>query len=300
MLGIDKVLWEGAELYQEASAKTEVITRYSHGTPNDWIERHLYQRSFLGISLMLVVNFVLFGLPGIAVWGVQMIWIPFFAAGVINGLGHYWGYRNFSSPDAATNILPWGILIGGEELHNNHHAFPSSARLSAKWWEFDVGWLYIRLLSFLRLAVVRRVAVKPLLGSSKVVDMETVKAVIGHRMHVLANYAREVVRPVAIQEFCQREQPRRKLARQARRLLLASDRLDATGKQHLQAILQQSQVLETVHQYRCRLQAIWERTASSQEALLEALQEWCHEAEATGIQALEDFARSLRGYRPAL
>ena len=198
VLGLTKVLWEGAELYRDATAREDLVQRYAHGTPDDWIERRLYRRyPILGVSLMLVIDFVLFGIPGIAVWAVQMAWIPFFAAGVINGIGHYWGYRNFQSPDAATNISPWGILIGGEELHNNHHAFPSSAKLSARWWEFDIGWMYIRLFSMLGLAEVRRVARKPGMDLSKsVIDMDTVKAVVTHRMYVLANYAREVIKPV--------------------------------------------------------------------------------------------------------
>jgi stearoyl-CoA desaturase (delta-9 desaturase) len=299
ILGIRKVLWEGAELYRGATADKPLMQRYSHGTPNDGLERYVYRHSFIGISSLLIIDLVLFGMPGLAMWATQMLWIPFFAAGVVNGLGHYWGYRNFASLDAATNISPWGILIGGEELHNNHHAFPSSAKLSAKWWEFDIGWLYIRLLSFMGLAKVRRVALKPLLSEDKKIDMDTVKAVVTHRMHVLANYAREVVRPVTQQELCRSEQHCGKLARQARQLL-ANDNLDAVGRQRLQEILQQSQVLQTVHQYRHRLKAIWERTASNQEALLESLQAWCREAEATGIQALEDFSRSLRGYRPAM
>jgi stearoyl-CoA desaturase (delta-9 desaturase) len=302
VLGIDKVMWEGAELYREAAKNRDLVERYSHGTPDDWLERNLYSRSSLGVSLMLLIDVMLFGIPGVAVWAVQMIWIPFWAAGVINGLGHYWGYRNFASPDAATNIAPWGILIGGEELHNNHHAFPSSAKLSARWWEFDIGWMYIRLLSFLRLARVRRVALKPLIDASKVaIDMDTLKAVVMHRMFVLADYAREVVKPVAQAEMCRSEQHCRKLARQAQRLLAADEnRLDSAARARLDEILQKSQVLATVHQYRDRLQGIWERTATSQEALLQALQEWCREAEATGIKALADFSRSLRGYQPAV
>jgi stearoyl-CoA desaturase (Delta-9 desaturase) len=302
VLGIDKVMWEGAELYRKAADKSALIERYSHGTPNDWLERHVYRRRSLGIVLMLGLDVLLFGILGVAVWAVQMIWIPFWAAGVINGLGHYWGYRNFASPDAATNISPWGILVGGEELHNNHHAFPSSAKLSAKWWEFDIGWFYIRTLSLLGLARVRRVATKPLIDSSKVsIDMETVKAVVLHRMHVLADYGREVIRPVTRDELCRNELQCRKLARQARRLL-ASDagRLDAVARARLNDILERSQVLATVHQYRLRLQDIWGRTASSQEALLHSLQEWCHEAEATGIKALVDFSHSLRRYQPAM
>jgi len=302
ILGIDKVMWEGAELYRDAARKHDLIERYSHGTPDDWLERHVYSLRWQGVALMLIINVLLFGVLGVAVWAVQMIWIPFWAAGVINGLGHYWGYRNFASPDAATNISPWGILIGGEELHNNHHAFPSSAKLSAKWWEFDIGWMYIRILAFLGLARVRRVALKPLIDSSKMsIDMDTVKAVVVHRMYVLANYAREVVKPVAEAEICRSEQHCKRLARQASRLLNSDEKgLDSVARARLNEILEKSQVLATVYQYRERLEQIWKRTATSQEALLQSLQEWCREAEATGIKALEDFSRSLRKYQPAV
>ncbi len=300
--GLKKVLWEGAELYREAASDQAFVARYSHGTPDDWMERHVYSRSTAGIGLMLAIDVLLFGIPGVAVWAVQMAWIPFWAAGVINGLGHWWGYRNFASPDAATNISPWGILIGGEELHNNHHAFPSSAKLSARWFEFDIGWMYIRILSLLGLARVRRVALKPLLDAGKTaVDMETVKAVVVHRMHVLADYARQVIRPVAREELCRSQRHCRRLARQARRLLAADGaRLDERARARLDEVLERSQILSTVYQFRERLQAIWDRSAASQEALLESLQQWCREAEATGIRALQDFARSLRAYQPAI
>jgi stearoyl-CoA desaturase (delta-9 desaturase) len=302
VLGLEKVLWEGAELYREATKRDDLVDRYAHGTPNDWIERNLYGRfNVLGVSTMLVIDVVLFGIPGIAAWAVQMIWIPFFAAGVINGIGHYWGYRNFESPDAATNIVPWGILIGGEELHNNHHAFPSSAKLSSRWWEFDIGWAYIRLFGLLRLARVRRVAREPAVEEGKsAVDMDTVRAVITHRMYVLANYAREVVKPVINAELCRSERHCRRLARQARRLLTREEAsLDPTSRQRLENILSRSQVLATVHRSRQQLQQVWDRTASSQDALLAALQQWCREAENSGIKALQDFARSLRSYAPA-
>ena len=303
VLGLGKVLWEGAELYRAASKQPDLVERYAHGTPNDWIERHLYQRfNFVGVSLMLVIDALLFGIPGIAVWAVQMIWIPFFAAGVINGVAHYWGYRNFQSPDAATNISPLGILIGGEELHNNHHAFPSSAKLSSRWWEFDIGWMYIRVLSLLGLARVRRVAREPAMDVGKsAIDMDTVRAVVVHRMHILANYAREVIRPVADAELCASERDCRRLARQAKRLLLRDEALlDSASRQRLESLLSRSQVLATVHRSRLQLQQVWERTASSQEVLLSALQQWCREAEGSGIKALQDFARSLRGYHPAV
>ena len=303
VLGLRKVLWEGAELYREAAGKSELVDRYSHGTPDDWIERNLYRRyNFWGVSILLVVYAVLFGIPGIALWAGQMIWIPFFAAGVINGVGHYWGYRNFQSPDAATNISPWGILIGGEELHNNHHAFPSSAKLSARRWEFDIGWMYIRIFSALGMTKVRRVARAPGVDQAKqVIDMDTVKAVITHRMHVLANYAREVIKPVADAELCRSEIDCRRLARQARRLLardVAS--LDESSRLRLEKILSNSQVLATVHRSRQQLQQVWEKTATSQEALLASLQQWCREAESSGIKALQDFSYRLRGYYPAI
>ena len=303
VLGLSKVLWEGAELYRTAADQPELVQRYAHGTPDDWIERKLYTRwNFIGIVVMLAIDVVLFGVLGVALWAVQMIWIPFFAAGVINGIGHYWGYRNFESPDAATNISPWGILIGGEELHNNHHAFPSSAKLSSRWWEFDIGWMYIRVFEILGLARVRRVARKPQLDMAKgAVDMETVKAVVVHRMHVLANYAREVIKPVTDDEFCHSEVACRRMARQARRLLVREESsLDASSRQRLQSILERSQVLAKVHRSRQQLKQVWERTASSQEALLSALQQWCREAESSGIKALEEFARNLRSYRPAV
>jgi len=198
-------------------------------------------------------------------------------------------------------VVPWGILIGGEELHNNHHAFPSSAKLSARWWEFDIGWMYIRVLAALRLARVRRVARRPVIDQTKtVVDMDTVKAVISHRMFVLSNYAKEVMKPVMRKELCRDEYSCRKMYRQAARLLVREEsRLDERSRARLANILEQSQVLATVHSYRKRLQAVWERTATSQDALLKALQDWCRQAEATGIQALEDFSRDLRGYLPA-
>ena len=199
ILGLRKVLGEGAELYAQAASDRAAVERYGQGTPDDWLERRLYSRfSWQGVALMLLLDVVLFGVYGIVIWAVQMLWIPIFAAGVINGVGHYFGYRNFEPPDASTNIVPWGILIGGEELHNNHHAFPSSARLSSKWWEFDIGWMYIRILTALRLAKVRRVAPNPQVvpGKSQL-DLETLRAVITSRMHVFARYGKEVMVPVS-------------------------------------------------------------------------------------------------------
>ena len=198
MQGIDKVLWEGAELYREETRKQETLDKYGHGTPNDWIERNLYSKyTRLGITLMLFINFALFGFLGITVWAIQMLWIPLFAAGVINGIGHYWGYRTFQTEDASRNIVPWGILIGGEELHNNHHAYGSSARLSNRWFEFDIGWLYIRIMEILGLAEVKRLAPRLRMATAKpACDAATLQAVINHRYDVMAKYANSVKQPL--------------------------------------------------------------------------------------------------------
>ena len=299
VLGLRKVLWEGAELYQKAATDKALIERYSHGTPDDWLERNVYGRlRWQGPAVMLITDFVLFGAAGVAIWAVQMVWIPFWAAGVINGIGHYWGYRNFESPDAAANISPWGILIGGEELHNNHHAFPSSARLSNRWWEFDIGWLYIRTLEILRLAKVRRVAPRPHLAEGKtMVDLDTLKAVITNRMHVAARYARDVIRPVSRKELCGEDAACRRVYRQARRLLVRDEsHLDETSRQRLARLLEKSPTLATVVEYRKKLQDVWERTTASQDALLQSLQDWCRQAEASGIRSLAEFAHTLRSY----
>ena len=296
--GLNKVLWGGAWLYRKATQDREMLEKYGRGTPDDWLERNLYARMpWLGITIMLFVDLLLFGLPGLLVWGVQMIWIPFWAAGVINGLAHFWGYRNWNTTDASTNIAPWGILIGGEELHNNHHAFASSARLSYKWYEFDIGWLYIRLLEILGMAKVRKVAPKiRVIPEKMTVDLDTVSAVLGNRLQVLSNFARQVVRPVLKAELCDSESACRKKYRAARKLLLNQAVLDAAAREKLQRILQESQALATVYQYQQRLSQMWERTAASQEVRLESLQEWIRQAEATGVDALERFAHQLRGY----
>jgi stearoyl-CoA desaturase (delta-9 desaturase) len=299
VLGLRKVLLEGSELYRAAAADATLVERYSHGTPDDWVERNVYGRMrWQGVGLMLAIDFALFGAAGVAIWAVQMLWIPWWAAGVINGVGHYFGYRNFASPDAATNIVPWGIVIGGEELHNNHHAFPSSAKLSSRPWEFDIGWLYIRALERAGLAHVRRVAPTPHLSPTKsAIDLDTLKAVFTNRMHVLADYAREVIRPVSRLELCGDDAACRRLYRQAKRLLTREEsRLDPASRERLAQLLQRSQTLAVVVDYRKRLQDLWDRTAASQDAMLHSLQEWCRQAEASGIRALADFARSLRHY----
>jgi stearoyl-CoA desaturase (delta-9 desaturase) len=227
-----------------------------------------------------------------------MIWIPFFAAGVINGLGHWWGYRNYETEDASTNISPWGALIGGEELHNNHHAFASSAKFSTRWWEFDLGWVYIRMLSVLGLARVKKVPPKPVLVPGKaLVDVDTLSAIITNRLQVMAQYANQVVQSVYREELDRAQGAYRRALRTVKGLLVRNDTLlSEDGRRRLDKVLKDSHSLKIVYEYQQRLQLIWRQRTASQERLLHALQEWCRQAEATGIRALEEFSRTLRSY----
>lgn len=296
--GLSTVLWFGAFLYHRESLNQETLTIYGRGTPDDWLERKLYTPlPWLGVSLMLLIDIGLFGWAGLAIWLVQMLWIPFWAAGVINGIGHFWGYRNWQTEDASTNISPLGIIIGGEELHNNHHAFAASARLSSKWYEFDIGWMYIRGLEFLGMAKVKNLAPRLTVNPAKhVVDFDTVSAVLGNRVQVLSNFSRQVTKPVLNAELCQDKQPCRQQKRLVQHLLSQSKPLDQGSIAHLQQLLAGNQALETVYQFQQRLLQLWERTAHSQEARLEAVQEWITHAEKTRVLALAQFAQRLRGY----
>lgn len=299
VLGIKKVFWEGSELYRAEAKNQETLDKYGHGTPDDWIERNLYTKhSRYGIVLMIILDVLLFGAAGISIWAVQMIWIPITAAGIINGIGHYWGYRNYEPADASTNISPWGIIIGGEELHNNHHAFPGSAKLSSKPWEFDIGWMYIRLFEIFGLAHVKKVAIEPVIVPGKqAVDMETLRAVIVTRLHVLSNYGQDVMLPVLKDELHKADDSCRALFTRAKKLLVRDESLmDDAAKSKLNTVLDRSQALKIVYQHKLSLQEIWKRSTLTQESLLHSLQEWCKQAEATGIKSLQDFAKSLRGY----
>lgn len=297
--GLSTVLWRGAELYREEAANRETVEKYGSGAPDDWLERNLYQRyNFLGITLLAVVNVILFGAAGLAIWAIQMIWIPFWAAGVINGIGHYWGYRNFEIPNAATNILPWGILVGGEELHNNHHAFGSSAKFSNRWWEFDLGWLYLRLLSYLGLVKIHKLAPKRSLTTERAqLDMDAIKAVTVNRLQLLSDYGRKVLRPVFREEIRNAEKPWRRLYRYAQRLARRETTLlNAQELERLTKALNNSTALSTVYQFKVRLQEIWGQQATSHDKRLEALRQWCAQAEASGIKALQDFVHLIRRY----
>ncbi|CAL8474991.1 MULTISPECIES: acyl-CoA desaturase [Caballeronia] len=300
--GIWKVLLEGAELYRTEAKNEETMRKFSHGTPNDWMERNVYTRyPILGISVMMVIDVALFGIVGLSVWAVQMIWIPFWAAGVVNGLAHFWGYRNFNSADASTNIFPLGILIGGEELHNNHHTFATSAKLSSKWYEFDIGWMYIRLMSMVGLAKVKKVAPTPKLAASKaVVDQDTLQAVLSNRYEVMARYGKALKRAYAqelakLKEAGARE--KYQLMRGARGWFhKEEDGLNEPQLKQLPELTSDNQKLRTFIELRKDLSAMWDRSNASREQLVTQLQDWCHRAEESGIKALQDFALRLRRY----
>jgi stearoyl-CoA desaturase (delta-9 desaturase) len=300
--GIRKVLFDGAALYRAEAKNPETIEKYGHGTPDDWVERKIYTRfNSKGIILMLLIDLALFGPIGLTVWAVQMMWIPFFAAGVINGLAHFWGYRNYEVPDTSTNISPIGILIGGEELHNNHHTFGSSAKFSSKWWEFDIGWMYIRLMETVGLARVKKIPPELTCDTAKQhIDLETVKAVIQGRFMVMAQFAKDVMRRVHREEVAKTDpanRDARTLLVRARQLLVRDHvLLDEAAMQRLHHALAHNSTLRTVYAMREKLAEVWKRTATSQEQLIHALQEWCHEAEASGIEALRHFAQRLRSY----
>ncbi len=301
--GLWKVMLEGAELYRAEAKNEETLRRFSHGTPNDWMERNVYTRyPILGVSIMMVIDVALFGVVGLSVWALQMAWIPFWAAGVVNGLGHFWGYRNFNSSDASTNLFPWGIIIGGEELHNNHHTFATSAKLSNKWYEFDIGWMYIRLMQAVGLAKVKKVAPTPRLAKEGklVADHETLQAVLSNRYEVMARYAKAVKQAYRqelahLKEVGERE--KYKLMRGASKWVAKEEAsLNEPQKRQLPQIFANSQKMRTFIELRNELAQIWERSSASREQLLAQLQDWCHRAEQSGIKALQEFASRLRRY----
>jgi stearoyl-CoA desaturase (Delta-9 desaturase) len=296
------VLLRGAELYREEAKNTETLAKYGQGTPDDWIERNLYTRfSWQGVGVMLVINLALFGPIGLTIWAVQMLWIPITAAGIINGIGHYWGYRNFACVDASTNIVPWGIIIGGEELHNNHHAYGSSAKLSSRWYEFDIGWMYIRLLEMFKLATVRKVAPQIKFDRSKAVaDLATLQAIITHRYAVTTSYAKSVKTACAAEIAALRARHGHVDLPSLRRIKrwLASDAvaLPEQERARLEQTLEKSTVLQQIYHMRQELAALWSRSTDSSEQLLARLQDWCHRAESSGIPPLAQFSMQLKRY----
>lgn len=294
MLGLKKVLTEGAELYRYEAKNEETLTRYGTGTPDDWMERKIYHpHSAKGIFVLLAINVFLFGVPGIAIWGLQMAWIPFFAAGIVNGVAHALGYRNFESPDASTNLIPWGLFIGGEELHNNHHAYPSSARFAMKWWEVDIGWMYVCLFRALGLAKVRRVAKITKQSPMTEWQVNTLTALLHHRFEVMTRYTREVLIPygreLPVKDYGVWKKVRGILGRPAMSI-------SAADRELLKGFLAEHTPIERVYAMKERLQEIWDKTTASPKELLEALQAWSKEAESLGIESLNRFVEGLRSY----
>ena len=299
--GIKKVFFEGAELYRAESKNQETMDKYGHGTPDDWIERNVYTRfSASGVVALLIINFMLFGVIGITVWAVQMMWIPVTAAGIINGIGHYWGYRNYDCADAATNIIPFGLLIGGEELHNNHHTFATSAKLSSKWYEFDIGWGYIRALEMMGLAKVKKLAPEPKFAKDKQeADFETLQSVIANRYDVMAKYAKSMKHAwkEELEHLKDKAQLESRFLKSSRKLMQREPaKLEAPQQQQLVELFQHSKALETMHNMRVELGVIWERSHFTRDQLLHKLQDWCNRAEGSGIKSLQDFSMRLRSY----
>jgi stearoyl-CoA desaturase (delta-9 desaturase) len=297
VFGLKKVLLEGYELYVAGARNQEILDNYGRGTPDDWIERNLYSRfPKTGIVIFSLIHIALFGVPAILMVTIQLAAQPFFAAGVINGLGHHTGYRSFEMASAATNIIPWGLFIAGEELHNNHHAFPWSARFSLQRWEFDMGWLFIRIFQFFGLAKVKRVAPRPHFQPKDTLDTDTVQALFTNRMHVLRDYARRVVRPVC-RELTRREPPGA-IPESAPKLLIRHPALLAEqAHRSLKDLLEHHKELKTVHEFRERLTQLW--NDANQARAVQQLREWCAQAEASGIRALREFAARLPAYARA-
>jgi stearoyl-CoA desaturase (delta-9 desaturase) len=300
--GIRKVLLEGAELYRMEAKNEATLAHYGHGAPDDWIERKLYTPySWQGVGVMLLIDLVLFGPIGATIWAVQMLWIPITAAGIINGIGHYWGYRTFACADASTNIVPWGILIGGEELHNNHHAYGTSAKLSSRWYEFDIGWMYIRMLEMVGLAKVRKIAPQIRFDRSKVTpDLATLQAIITHRYAVAMSYARSVRTACGAEIAALRARHGHvdlPSLRRVKRWLAADEHvLTDAERARLARALDNSKVLRQIYLMRQELAALWGRSTESSEQLLARLQDWCTRAETSGIPPLAQFSLQLRRY----
>jgi stearoyl-CoA desaturase (delta-9 desaturase) len=298
--GIKTVLYSGVELYTEERENKQTLEKYGKGTPNDWLENNIYSRfHFLGITLMFLIDVALFGVIGITFWAIQIIWIPFFAAGVINGLGHWSGYRNYSTADCSTNISRFALFIGGEELHNNHHAFPSSCKFAHRKGEYDWGWVVINILSRLGLAKIKKTV--PVLEQSETlntIDLEAVKAMLTHKVNLLQVYVKDVVKPAIAQEFNQRSKQIRTSSDKFLNSMSIDWRfLDEEARELFSQYIHTSPTIETIIKYRDELKEIWETKGKSTEQMIEAIREWCHKAEKSGVEALQIYAQKLQTYR---
>ena len=298
--GIGGVLFKGVGLYRQEARNLETLDKYGSGTPDDWLERHVYSKyPSAGILVLLPIELALFGLPALAIYAVQMLWVPFWAAGVINGVGHFAGYRNFETNDVSMNILPWGVLVGGEELHNNHHAYPASAKLSNKWWELDIGWVYIRLLALLGLAEVKRVAPSATNDASvAAIDLDTVRAVLSQRFRLLKRYTRRVINPAIREARANSDTTGRRLLRRAKKAITGDGMpIDDAAQATRDAALQRHDALAIVYGFKEDLKAIWTSNANATTGRLERLRNWCIACEHSGSDDLVAFAAYLRGYR---
>jgi stearoyl-CoA desaturase (delta-9 desaturase) len=296
VLGIDTVLARGAELYRAEAKNQETIEKFGHGTPDDWIEKNLYSRfQWQGVALMLIIDVILFGALGATVWAVQMLWIPITAAGIINGVGHYWGYRNYDCEDASTNVFPWGILIGGEELHNNHHTYATSAKLSNKWYEFDIGWLYIRTLEIMGLAKVKKLPPKPVLAEVASASEVTLQAVIANRYEVMARYSK-ALRQTFDAEVAHVRELASQYSDQRSWLYKDEAKLSAEERTRLENLMATNKAVKLMVEMRRDLAALWERSHTTKEQLTAQLQAWCQRAEASGMVGLQEFSLRLRRY----
>jgi len=298
--GLKTVFWRGAELYRAEAKNQETLSKYGHGTPDDWIERHLYSAlPWQGVGVMLVLDLLLFGIAGLSIWAIQMLWIPVTAAGIINGVGHYWGYRNFEAPDASTNISPWGILIGGEELHNNHHTYPTSAKLSVKPFEFDIGWLYIRALEILGMAHPKKTPPKAMFSTAPLPpDERTLEAMISNRYELMASYARALQRTLKSEIQTLPKKPADSILSVAQRWMHRDgEKVPVSVLPKLSEAKQLLPLASSMVAMREELRALWLNTHRSREQLTQDLQAWCQRAEASGIEALRDFSRRLRQVR---
>ena len=296
--GIGEIFWRGVESYKDAVDDKPMLDRYGAGCPDDWLERNVYTNNSCGISLLFVINVGLFGAIGITIWAIQMIWIPVFAAGVVNGIGHWWGYRNFECPDAARNVVPWGILVGGEELHNNHHTYPNSAKLSVKPFEFDLGYAWIRLFAMLGLARVRSTGpvVERVPGKS-ILDTEAAWALLNDRFCVMARYAEEVVAPAVEAEYRKADMATRKLLKRGNKVLCKEESLiDEKARIRIGELLAQSAEIRLIYELRIRLQEVWAKRGGNMDEVLDELREWCRQAEESGMHSLHDFAETLKSY----
>lgn len=305
--GINTVLWQGAELYRFAKKDPEILEKYGKGTPDDFLEKYVYSAKFMrgkqGVVISLLIQLILFGIPGFIMWAIEMAWTPFFAAGVINGIGHYVGYRNFECPDASTNIIPWGILIAGEELHNNHHTYGNSAKLSVKWWEFDIGWTYICILKTLKLANPKRIPPKEARSNtqSNTIDLSTVEAVLNNKVCIFTQYTKEVLIPTFEDEkkTCVAHNSTVSAFNFSARRAIKRHPMTLKKQEQAQVknTLAHSEKLNTAYQLRERLNQVWSKTYSNNQELLSSFQEWCVNAEKSRNEALQNFVAYLKSYR---